>query len=191
MDNKNQANVSNSISVTEAYKKNFGPSLNIPLIYNGFKQSSQSQYEGLDYNNNKIHILFAGRFVPQKGIESLIQIVEAVSEDTFDFTIAGTGPLSELLHTKLGNKSNVKIVPPISNLSSYIGSFDYVLITSIHEGLNSLSIEASYNGTPVIVNDIAGLNETIPSDWPLKFRIITLNLIKRYLKNFPISTENN
>lgn len=112
MDNKNQANVSNSISVTEAYKKNFGPSLNIPLIYNGFKQSSQSQYEGLDYNNNKIHILFAGRFVPQKGIESLIQIVEAVSEDTFDFTIAGTGPLSELLHTKLGNKSNVKIVPP-------------------------------------------------------------------------------
>jgi glycosyltransferase involved in cell wall biosynthesis len=182
---KNQANVSNSISVTEAYKKNFGPSLNIPLIYNGFKQSSQSQYEGLDYNNNKIHILFAGRFVPQKGIESLIQIVEAVSEDTFDFTIAGTGPLSELLHTKLGNKSNVKIVPPISNLSSYIGSFDYVLITSIHEGLNSLSIEASYNGTPVIVNDIAGLNETIPSDWPLKVQNNNIESYKAIFEKLP------
>lgn len=180
---KNHANVSNSISVTEAYKKNFGTLLDIPLIYNGFKQSSQSQYEGL--NNNKIHILFAGRFVPQKGIESLIQVVEAVNESIFDFTIAGTGPLSELIQTKLGDKSNVKIVPPISNLSSYIGSFDYVLITSIHEGLNSLSIEASYNGTPVIVNDIAGLNETIPSSWPLKVQNNNIDSYKAIFKQLP------
>lgn len=180
---KNHANVSNSISVTEAYKKKFGTLLDIPLIYNGFKQSSQSQYEGL--NNNKIHILFAGRFVPQKGIESLIQVVEAVNESIFDFTIAGTGPLSELIQTKLGDKSNVKIVPPISNLSSYIGSFDYVLITSIHEGLNSLSIEASYNGTPVIVNDIAGLNETIPSSWPLKVQNNNIDSYKAIFKQLP------
>lgn len=180
---KNHANVSNSISVTEAYKKKFGTLLDISLIYNGFKQSSQSQYEGL--NNNKIHILFAGRFVPQKGIESLIQVVEAVNESIFDFTIAGTGPLSELIQTKLGDKSNVKIVPPISNLSSYIGSFDYVLITSIHEGLNSLSIEASYNGTPVIVNDIAGLNETIPSSWPLKVQNNNIDSYKAIFKQLP------
>ncbi len=180
---KNHANVSNSISVTESYKKKFGTLLDIPLIYNGFKQSSQLQYEGL--NSNKIHILFAGRFVPQKGIESLIQVVEAVNESIFDFTIAGTGPLSELLQTELGDKSNVKIVHPISNLSSYIGSFDYVLITSIHEGLNSLSIEASYNGTPVIVNDIAGLNETIPSGWPLKVQNNNIESYKAIFKQLP------
>lgn len=165
---KNNANVSNSISVTESYKNKFGKSLNIPLIYNGFKKSEQLEYKGL--NNKKINILFAGRFVPQKGIESLIEVVKNVDENIFDFTIAGTGPLDVLLYSNLGNKSNVKIIPPISNLSHYLKSFDYVLITSVHEGLNSLSIEASYNGTPIIANDIDGLNETIPLEWPLKVK---------------------
>ena len=38
------------------------------------------------------------------------------------------------------------------------------------EGLNSLSIESSINKVPVIINDIDGLNETLPQNYPLKVK---------------------
>lgn len=92
--------------------------------------------------------------------------------------MAGQGPLEADLKSQLSDFDNVSIIPPISNLAHYVGAFDYVIITSIHEGLNSLSIEASMNGTPCIVNDIDGLNETLPVDWPLK---VQNNNVEQYL----------
>lgn len=161
-----KANVSNSKAVSESYKNNYGKDVDLPLIYNGFKSAEPSAFQGLDHR--KINVLFAGRFVPQKGIDTLIEVVKAADKDRYDFTIAGVGPLEEQVRTGLSGCSNVKIIEPIANLSSYLNSFDFVLIPSIHEGLNSLSIEASFSGTPVIINDINGLNETVPEDWPLK-----------------------
>ncbi len=39
---------------------------------------------------------------------------------------------------------------------------------SLFEGLPLTAIESSLSGTPVIINAAPGLEETLPSDWPLK-----------------------
>lgn len=39
---------------------------------------------------------------------------------------------------------------------------------SNYEGFGLISVEASLTRTPVIVNWCAGVNETLPGDWPLK-----------------------
>ena len=160
-----KANVSNSKAVSESYKNNYGKDVDLPLIYNGFKSAEPSAFQGLDHR--KINVLFAGRFVPQKGIDTLIEVVKAANK-IYNFTIAAVGPLEDQVKAGLSDCSNVNIIAPIANLSFYLNSFDFVLIPSIHEGLNSLSIEASFSGAPVIINDIKGLNETVPEDWPLK-----------------------
>lgn len=178
---QNNANVSISISVLQSYKKKYGVIQEIPLIFNGFCEYQQIKYDGL--NKKKINILFAGRFVVQKGIKTLIEIVENVDENVFDFTIAGVGPLSDMLLSKLNKRSNVNIIPPILNLSSFLASFDYVIIPSEHDGLNSLSIESSFNGTPVIINDIGGLNDTLPKDWPLKVKNNNVTNYKEIFNN--------
>ena len=49
------------------------------------------------------------------------------------------------------------------------------------EGLNSLSIESSINKVPVIINDIDGLNETLPQNYPLK---VKNNCIDEYMTLF-------
>jgi len=170
------ANVSNSLAVTKAYVEAFGGEKNIRLIYNGFAPSNQIKYSGLV--EGKLNILFAGRFVPQKGLDVLVEVIKRTNPNKFFFHVAGKGPLDDVVNEGVGKMQNVKIIPPIPNLSSYVGSFDYVIIPSVHEGLNSLSIEASMNGTPAIVNDIAGLNETLPSDWKLK---VTNNSVEQYL----------
>lgn len=178
-----KANVSNSKAVSESYKNNYGKDVDLPLIYNGFKSANPAAFQGL--NHRKINVLFAGRFVPQKGIDTLIEVVKAANKDIYDFTIAGVGPLEEQVRTGLASCSNVKIIEPIANLSCYLNSFDFVLITSIHEGLNSLSIEASFSGTPVIINDIDGLNETVPEDWPLKVSQNSLSEYKVLFDSLP------
>lgn len=176
---KEKANISNSLAVTKAYVENYGGTTDIPLIYNGFKPSKQKEYANIV--EGKINILFAGRFVHQKGLPALVDVIKKVDPSKFFFHVAGIGPMEDYVNAELGKLDNVRITGPIANLSSYIGSFDFVFIPSVHEGLNSLSIEASMNGTPAIVNDIDGLNETLPSDWPFK---VQNNNIDSYLKIF-------
>lgn len=176
---RENANVSNSIAVSKSYVDKYGGKTDIPLIYNGFKPSSQAKYTQII--EGKINILFAGRFVHQKGLPALVNVIKNVDSNKFFFHVAGTGPMAQYVNEELGSLENVRISGPIANLSSFIGSFDFVFIPSVHEGLNSLSIEASMNGTPAIVNDIDGLNETLPSDWPLK---VQDNNIENYIKIF-------
>lgn len=176
---KHKANISTSNMITCTYQKEFGFDSNIKLIYNGFTAISQQIYPYI--YSGKINILFAGRFVPQKGIPVLINIIKRVDEKVFYFHIAGKGPLEEIILQELGNKSNVRITPPIFSLAQYLSSFDYVFIPSEHEGLNSLSIESSTNKVPVIINDIDGLNETLPQNYPLK---VKNNCIDEYMTLF-------
>ena len=67
------------------YQKEFGFDSNIKLIYNGFTAISQQIYPYI--YSGKINILFAGRFVPQKGIPVLINIIKRVDEKVFYFHI--------------------------------------------------------------------------------------------------------
>lgn len=175
-----KANVSNSNMITETYLKEFGPDKNLKMIYNGFEPVEQESYKHL--STNRINILFAGRFVPQKGISKLIECVKTVSKEKFFFHIAGKGELKEEIMAAIGSQENVSVTDPISNLSRYLGSFDYVFIPSIHEGLNSLSIEASLSKTPVIINNIDGLNETVPPNYELKAENNSIEDYKRIFK---------
>lgn len=171
-----KANVSNSLAVTDAYVKKFGKDDNITLIYNGFATQKQLPYAGI--KEGKVNVLFAGRFVPQKGIDVLVKVIQKCKNQNIHFHVAGQGEFAQMVQESLRKIENVTISGPITNLSKYVGAFDYVIITSVHEGLNSLSIEASFNGTPCIINDIDGLNETLPKDWPLK---VVGNNVQQYL----------
>ena len=176
---KKKANVSNSLMISAMYQKEYGPDNNLRLIYNGFDASTQEEYDFI--KPGRINVLFAGRFVPQKGINTMVETILAVNSEKLYFHIAGKGELEDVIRNALGNRENVSIVPPIYNLARFLGSFDYVWIPSVHEGLNSLSIEASLNRTPVIINDIEGLNETVPPNYQLK---VTDNSVEEYKELF-------
>ena len=86
-----------------------------------------------------------------------------------------------MLVQRLTDAPNAAIHPPLFGLSAYLGSFDYLLMPSEHEGLALLAIEASMEGTPVIINDAKGLSDTLPSDWSLK---VGHNDIEAYMHLF-------
>ena len=162
---KKEANVSISISVQQSYKRNYGD--DTPIIYNGVEAIQQLPFKQIE--PDKINILFAGRFEEQKGIDQLLLILNKFKNNSrFYFHIVGNGSRLEDIQNTMESMDNGRFYNRIFNLSSYLSSFDYVLMPSNFEGLPLVSIEASFAKTPVMVNmSCPGLNETIPQNWPL------------------------
>lgn len=172
------ANVAISSSVRDEYEKNYHEST--PIINNGVAPMDQKPYSELV--KGKTNILFAGRFEEYKGIDILIETVKAMSKyDEYFFHIAGSGRMEKYLKDELQGCTNCVIVPPIYSISTYLGSFDFLFMPSLFEGLGMLSIEASMSGLPVVANDCEGLRDTLPADWPLKSES---NSVEDYVRMF-------
>lgn len=137
------------------------------IIYNGVEEVGQNPYEGV--RKDRINVIFSGRFERQKGIHTLIKTIKEQPKDSpYHFHIFGAGSLREEIETSLGSQENVSINPPLFGLSTYLSSFDYMIMPSEFEGLSIVAMEAAMAGLPNIISDIAGLRETLPAEWPLK-----------------------
>lgn len=179
-----QANVAISTSVLKNYEQEYlmnsesGHRATPPIIYNGVAPSS-TKLSYTKLKGGRINILFAGRMEEQKGIKHLATIIKHLEDNTqYHFHIFGEGRLKDWLVKQIGEQGNVSINPPLFGLQRYLSSFDYLLMPSEHEGLALLSIEASMEGVPTIINAAKGLEDTLPADWELK---VTDNRIDEYL----------
>lgn len=163
---RHKSNVAISESVKECYERVYHDT-NIPLIYNGVAIKEQKLFPHL--LPGKRNILFAGRLEEQKGIKTLVTVVNKLkNNNAYFFHIVGSGPLKSELFKLEGR--NFKLYDKIYDLASFMGSFDYIYMPSNFEGLALTAIEACVSKTPVIINSCKGLEEIFPLDWPLKVR---------------------
>lgn len=162
----NRSNVAISKSVQESYKKEYHVS-ELHLIYNGVEKKRQKTFPCLQMG--KMNVLFAGRLEEQKGIKTLVAVVNRLKvNDMYFFHIVGNGSLKNELILLEGK--NFKLYDKIYDLAGFMGSFDYMFMPSNFEGLALTAIEACMSKTPVIINSCKGLEEIFPSDWPLKVK---------------------
>jgi len=177
---KENANVAISQSTLEYYANCFKQT-DIPIIYNGLDEEyTQKSFEFL--KAGKINILFAGRLEYQKGINELIAVIKALKNDNrFYFHIVGNGSEKVKLEKALKNIALVSLYDKIYQLDQYLSSFDFLFMPSNFEGLCLMSIEASLNKLPCIINNCPGLAETLPGNWPLK---VNNNSIEEYVQIF-------
>jgi len=154
-------------------KNNLSVSLHQQIINNGCIVPDRKEHS-FKIDNKKINIAFCGRFENQKGIDILIVRIKEISEkfpDIFLFHIIGSGTYFNDILKLSENNADVLLYDAVPNVSAKLYAFDFLIMPSRFEGLVLISIEASFAKVPVIAAFAPGLSETLPSEWPLNFKL--------------------
>ena len=78
---------------------------------------------------------------------------------------------------------NVFVHDSVPNISDKLHEFDFLFMPSHFEGLPLVSIESSFAKIPVIASYAPGLDETLPDDWPLRFKLENENELLKIFEN--------
>jgi 1,4-alpha-glucan branching enzyme len=113
-------------------------------------------------------IVWVGRFVPEKGVEYLIEAARMVVDEFKDarFLLVGYGPLKtkmmRLVH-KRGLDKFVRFVGPLSRdeVAGVLGRAGVFVLPSLSEGMPLALLEAMSCGNAVVASNIGGIAEII------------------------------
>ncbi|MCL2717285.1 MAG: glycosyltransferase family 4 protein [Lachnospiraceae bacterium] len=104
------------------------------------------------------YVLYFGRYAPEKGIDTLLNVVNSLPEIPFVF--AGAGPLNHEVN-ELDNITNKGFLEG-RQLTNIIRGAEFTVFTSeCYENCPFTVMEAISLGTPVIASDIGGTSELI------------------------------
>ena len=115
-------------------------------------------------SSDTFRIGIAGRLTPVKRVDIFIEAAAVFSEahpevDT-SFHIFGDGPLRNNLETlsdRLGVAGNIAFEGHCENMQQELANLDVLLITSDHEGLPMILLEAMALEVPVIAHAVGGI----------------------------------
>jgi len=145
----------------------------VVTIHNGVNRERLQPVNGaaemrreLQITENQPLIGTAGRMVPVKGYDLLLKAAEYIVEDSPQvmFIIAGDGPLKEDLQRKsveMGLENNVKFIGFREDIIDILNCLDVFVMSSHHEGIPMVLLEAMAMQKPVISTAVGGIKEII------------------------------
>lgn len=133
-----------------------------------------------------------GRMVPVKGHDYFLQGAKEIIAKKPDvyFVICGGGPLLERSQEWLSSENlndNIKIIGFRKDPYNIINCFDIFALTSLHEGIPMVLLEAMFLGKPIVTTAVGGIPEfivnnttgiTIPAKSVADFSAACLELLK-------------
>lgn len=141
--------------------------LNNSIDAKAFRSSSSSRdfrYE-LNIRCTDFVVVFVGRLIPEKGIESLLDAAKILSEyEEIVFVVAGDGPLKNLVD-EVGLR-NLRFLHRLNSpdVAALLLASDAFCLPSRSEGFSTSLLEcASCEATP-IVTKVGGVDELMPSE---------------------------
>ncbi|MFW9950614.1 MAG: glycosyltransferase [Candidatus Thorarchaeota archaeon] len=111
----------------------------------------------------------AGRITPVKGFEMFLKMAKLILEQYPQtvFLIVGEGPTKNKLEDtaqKIGIAKSVKFVGFKQNIFDYINCFDIFVISSLHEGVPMVALEAMALKKPLVSTNVGGMPEIIENN---------------------------
>ncbi len=149
--------------------KNDFPADHICIIENGIDLEGTKKHKVKSHTSPKtmesaFKIGFVGRLVPVKRVDLFIQTARYILEHhpnlNVNFHIYGNGPLhSQLkqLSKKLKTEDNVYFEGHHNNISEKLQELDILLMTSDHEGLPMVLLEAMALEIPIVAHAVGGI----------------------------------
>lgn len=123
------------------------------------------RYQMAHYPNHKrIHFLYLGRIMKEKGMDELFYAVRRLKKENEDFILDLVGFFEEEYKDQAEELENSGIAHFYGFQSDprmfYIEA-DCVVLPSYHEGMSNVLLEAAAMGRPVIASNIPGCRESV------------------------------
>ncbi|SNV05603.1 Capsular glucan synthase [Megamonas hypermegale] len=134
------------------------------MIYNGVEDKVNKSNLKLNWDENKINLLFVGRLDRQKGLDLFLDVYDKMKLENLHLYVIGTSVLDDNLPnstkyvTYLGWVNN-------KDIDAYYQACDAVIMPSRWEGFGLVAIEAMKNSKAVIVSNRGALPELIKEDF--------------------------
>lgn len=159
-----------SVAVGEAVNKNLREDVGITdsrVIYNGvvLKETDDQVDEIISYNGIKLGCI--ARLSEQKGLTYLIDAMSLLTIKDIRLFIVGEGELREELENKvkeLDLQDSVIFLGYRKDIVECINSFDFLVSSSLFEGLALNVIETFMNGKTMVTTNIPGINEVVNAE---------------------------
>ncbi|MCC5464127.1 glycosyltransferase [Pelosinus baikalensis] len=149
------------------YEHNYAIKYGIPaskcvMIYNGIQKTNynESKKQNFQINEDKINILFVGRFDRQKGLDILLDTFAEYKLDNIELYLIGDSVLNK---HKISIPNSVHQLGWVDNsiIDEYYSMCDVVIIPSRWEGFGLVAVEAMKNKKAVIASNRGALPEIV------------------------------
>lgn len=130
------------------------------------KQQRSDGRKAFGLSESSLAVLGVGRLTKQKRMDRFIKVIAAVRR-TFPVQAVVAGPdmgcLGELqaLVSELGLNDSVRFIGAVPDARTLMPAFDLLLMTSDHEGMPNVVLEAMAAGVPPVVTPVNGISELI------------------------------
>lgn len=108
-------------------------------------------------------IAYTGRFIPEKGISVLIEMMEKLDDLPVHLVAAGEGPLCKAMEGSGVDRLHVVGRLQSGDIAALLKESDLFCLPTRSEGFSTALLEASACGTPSLVTDVGGARELIPN----------------------------
>lgn len=153
MDKRLAAKYDAFVCLTEEDKPAWGKLHNINVIPNFIMARRPAMAQG-----DSRHVIAVGRLTRQKGYERMIEAwkIVATRHPDWHLDIYGDGELKEDLIIRISRldlSKNITIHPPCAPIEEKMAQSEFLLMTSLYEGLPMVMLEAMGCGLPVVTLD--------------------------------------
>ena len=115
-------------------------------------------------DNEKVHFLYLGRIMKEKGMDELFGAVEQLQKDGCEFILDLVGFFEDEYKQQveqLQSEGIVRFYGFQENPKPYYAQTDCVVLPSYHEGMSNVLLEAAASGRAIITTDIPGCREAV------------------------------
>lgn len=157
------------------------------MIYNGVEDKVNKSDIKLNWDKNKINLLFVGRLDRQKGLDLFLDVYNKMKLENIHLYVIGTSVLDNNLPK---NTETVTYLGWVDNkdIDAYYQACDAVVMPSRWEGFGLVVVEAMRNSKPVIVSNVGALPELIKEN--INGYVFNLNN-KKSLKDILLKINRN
>ena len=146
----------------------------LDFIHNGinhdefYRLDKKEARAALNLDAGKHLVLFAGNFLPVKGVENYLKAIERIDEVTREgliFMFLGKGPLQAEIEKSAARLKHARIMihgdVPHNLLVHWMNAADLLCLPSLNEGCPNVILEAMACGLPVAASDVGGVPELL------------------------------